>query len=662
MPTPVLIDGFEHQTLSTNGTGIWSNIVGSTGISIDTTNQRTGAAALKVAQNGSAATYAHKPISSQVLVGSLYIRATAAPSVNSLICAAPGPTNMPQFWLTTAGRIRAAIGGSGAVDGPIVTDGNWHLLDFRFRTDTTTFTIEWSVDGAAQTTSTRTGQTATNMTAFRLGSGTPSHTATCWYDDLVLSYTSADYPIGPHKVLALVPNAETQGGGSVGDLTITGGTLAWEVLDEWPADTSTYVAQTTASGSSYRAVAFQETTETTIWGVMGYLAYFASAASPANDGITRIVDQGGATLTDIYSGDMSETSLFYKSAIIAAPSGGWTQTKLNGVRCRIGFSTTVSPEPRWSALMLQYAVPEPVVDVTISVPIATATAAGLASAQRSTLLPPQASATAGGTAPILRSTVIAPQAVATAVSLAPGIIIGPVTVIAPQATAGAAALTPGLASSVLPPAAAAAAVGLAPVLRVDVTVPLATATATASPPSLFIGFIIQAPVAQASASALAPALTVSVPAPLATATSSALAPTPGALLLPPLAAATAAALAPSLAVRVAIPLATATAAALAPNPFIASVVHAPLASATAAALAPNLAQIVQAVVADATAVALVDGVYVLVLAPQAAAGAVALVPTLHGVSTAPASWWQKPRYSSTTRDALRRHGMPSWRG
>jgi hypothetical protein len=212
------------------------------------------------------------------------------------------------------------------------------------------------VDGTAQTTSSLSGQTAAVMTSVRFGSGAASHTATCWYDDVVISYTSADHPIGAHKVLSLVPNADgTDSGGT--NFTLTGGTTNWEVLDEWPADTTTYIAQTTASGTSYREVQFGDTTETTIWGVHGYLAYFA-AGTAANNGTTRIVDSSGNTLTDIFSGDMSESSLFYKSAIIAAPGGSWTQAGLNGVKGRVGFSTDVSPNPRWSALLLQYAVPE----------------------------------------------------------------------------------------------------------------------------------------------------------------------------------------------------------------------------------------------------------------------------------------------------------------
>jgi hypothetical protein len=92
----------------------------------------------------------------------------------------------------------------------------------------------------------------------------------------------------------------------------------------------------------------------TIWGVEGQAALFSSGTL-ANDGTTRIVDSAGTTLTDIYAGDMSETSLHYRRAIITAPGGGWTAANFNGLKARVGLSSDVIDVPRWAALMLQYA-------------------------------------------------------------------------------------------------------------------------------------------------------------------------------------------------------------------------------------------------------------------------------------------------------------------
>jgi len=55
---------------------------------------------------------------------------------------------------------------------------------------------------------------------------------------------------------------------------------------------------------------------------------------------------------------MSETVPHYRAALIADPGGdGWSQSDLNGVKCRVGFSSGQPAQPRWLAALLQYAVP-----------------------------------------------------------------------------------------------------------------------------------------------------------------------------------------------------------------------------------------------------------------------------------------------------------------
>jgi hypothetical protein len=53
--------------------------------------------------------------------------------------------------------------------------------------------------------------------------------------------------------------------------------------------------------------------------------------------------------------DYSESSMFYKSAIITPPAGGWTQAEINALRARIGYSNDVSPVPYWENLLIEVA-------------------------------------------------------------------------------------------------------------------------------------------------------------------------------------------------------------------------------------------------------------------------------------------------------------------
>jgi hypothetical protein len=50
---------------------------------------------------------------------------------------------------------------------------------------------------------------------------------------------------------------------------------------------------------------------------------------------------------------MSETFLFFKSAMVPPGSGPWTQSLVNGLAGRLGFATDANPEPYWQAMMLE---------------------------------------------------------------------------------------------------------------------------------------------------------------------------------------------------------------------------------------------------------------------------------------------------------------------
>ncbi|MGH7252650.1 MAG: hypothetical protein ACREIE_02505, partial [Nitrospiraceae bacterium] len=161
----------------------------------------------------------------------------------------------------------------------------------------------------------------------------------------------------------VVPNAAGTDS-NPGNMPITGAATAWEAMDEWPADTTTFVAETAIGAGDYREVLFADTTETTIWGAVALAASW-SAAATANNGTTRIV-YNDATTVDVFSGDMSETSLHYRTVLLDAAKVD-TQTEFNGLMARVGFSSDATPDPQWSSLMVQYAVPEAAVSTAAGV-------------------------------------------------------------------------------------------------------------------------------------------------------------------------------------------------------------------------------------------------------------------------------------------------------
>lgn len=366
MPTPILIDGFEHQRQSeidpAFGTDTESLVYWHQGGGVTWPAGRNG-----VCQQHAAAgsqSYIQKHFAGTVvLVGSFYWRCTVAPSNLSILADFGGA----RFYLMNGGQISLQIAGAGTVNsatGSSLNTGAWHLMDFKMDKTTTTYRIDWQIDGVSQTAITTAGTAGVLQGSMGLGESSAGVTATCAFDDLVLSGTGADYPLGAHDVLYTVPTGdgthssaanviETNAGTDI----VPGYTTAYQLMDEWPANTSDYVMQSAIASGSYAEVTFSDAPSgKDIWGVEAVAALFSSGAN-ANNGTARIVDSSGNTLTNIFSGDISDTNLHFQRAIIADPAGnGWSTGDFDGLKARVGFSTDVTDVPRWSALMLQYAI------------------------------------------------------------------------------------------------------------------------------------------------------------------------------------------------------------------------------------------------------------------------------------------------------------------
>ena len=58
----------------------------------------------------------------------------------------------------------------------------------------------------------------------------------------------------------------------------------------------------------------------------------------------------------VFSGDMSQTALQYKSTVVTPGAGIWSQAAVNGLVARVGYSTDSSPNPYWDSIVLEAAV------------------------------------------------------------------------------------------------------------------------------------------------------------------------------------------------------------------------------------------------------------------------------------------------------------------
>lgn len=355
-----MMDGFEHQyTPPTSvNTATWiPSFSNSTNVTY--VAGRLGGKALSVEEDGVNATYARYTVSSTKVVMSVWVKFT------------PPPSGASGFLRFTGGAAQAAllsIDSTGHIQGRFATgtivttsgtynDGNWHLIDVSVDTGIgVNYTMDWAVDGVAQTQVTLTGGGASTISQILFGSNATSDNATILFDDFIASYTTADYPLGGFAITNYNVTADgTHNDGVGGNFFNESSTQAsmWTRLDNEPPLLSQYVYQFSANSTQYAEWIFADTTLTPVY-VQGMIVY-TSSGTTTNSATTKVVTSGG---TDLVSGtfDMSEDRLTARQLMVTPPSGGWTTANFNSTLGRFGYATDVSPQPRWHYFALQIAV------------------------------------------------------------------------------------------------------------------------------------------------------------------------------------------------------------------------------------------------------------------------------------------------------------------
>jgi Tfp pilus assembly protein PilX len=240
--------------------------------------------------------------------------------------------------------------------------GTWYNFDIRMQmTGTDTRMAEWSLDGVAQPTVSAVDSpgsgSGTTVVFGQWGTSTFGGAYTAYYDDVVLSTTPSDYPIGDMNISPLRPD-------SVG--THVNPTYfnerhswapdvnSWQYFDDNPMNQNVdYYRQITVSGTSYMELNFQDTTQTCIRGVAPEMDAHPEGTS-ANNTKTSFFD--GATEFILYQGDISfaTTGLAFAIKPMTA-AGGWTQARVNGLKVRFGYGTDINPIVAWDDFDIQMA-------------------------------------------------------------------------------------------------------------------------------------------------------------------------------------------------------------------------------------------------------------------------------------------------------------------
>lgn len=230
-----------------------------------------------------------------------------------------------------------------------------------------TWTAKWQIGGVDQTDATLASQAAAlSIATLRLGWGA-STTATVRYDDFAFSRIYQNYPLGPVRIYPLTvdtsatPTVTTASSFSTftanGTLNATFSvTTARGAIDEIPPTIGASAdgfAQDTAGATDYVEFPMATRTLTTsgeaVVGVRWYFCGWAASATAATIGFKAATT---TTLTQILGTqdpgfDNSTTAPAWVAgmhrAISSAAPFSWNQSELDGLTCRIGFSSDASP-------------------------------------------------------------------------------------------------------------------------------------------------------------------------------------------------------------------------------------------------------------------------------------------------------------------------------
>jgi len=365
---PILITGAEHglPTLSASGLGLCASVTA--GVSVQSSVKRTGSYAFKFTASASNPYFNWTCASSTVVVASFYIRFESWPAaIVSIFSTCPAGSDTV-IGINTDHKLYVKSNndsGAGQVMATALSLDTWYLIDVRMTTSGGNVTIDWAVGGAAQTQYVY-AYASPAWTTLNIGLHTPNVvTAVMYMDDLIISITSGDYAIGAHEVVGLRPNAAgTSSPNPATKIYDNGGTLVNDSSnpanvelskDPFSSTLGSYIKQTTTGTSDYVEVNFADigASVSSVLGVWALLQYQSSGTS-TNNGKAYIYTEDGDFDT-IFSGDMSDISMFYKSVIIHAPNGGWDKDAVSALKGRVGYSDDINPVPYWTALILEAA-------------------------------------------------------------------------------------------------------------------------------------------------------------------------------------------------------------------------------------------------------------------------------------------------------------------
>lgn len=301
--------------------------------------------------------------------GRVYIYFASLPNAGATLVYSGLPsTTGPQVYFNQSdSKIYARVDSTNGASGVVVTTGQWYLVSWLFvintgASDTCDVTVGTTACGQA---------TATGHTAAQTfwGFGWPVNlTADVFYDDVVISNTSADHPIGAGYVNHFVPTADgTHNIAGTADFTrtLTGTdilnatTTAYQLIDDVPLESGASVdwinmvlpPNATDYVECVYGPASGISTPTVAPRAVEVIAGYHQAGTATGNMEIRLNDNGttNAVYTATAVGGVTSVAYARKHYATAPTGGAWTVVSgagnFNNLRLRFGSPAAVDANP-----------------------------------------------------------------------------------------------------------------------------------------------------------------------------------------------------------------------------------------------------------------------------------------------------------------------------
>lgn len=345
---------------------------------------RSGARSVRVNPSASAtnhyAVFIDPSVTATTAVSRIAVRFDSLPTVDCFIFASengvPSINSSGALFQVSDSKIYARTTTVTGATGVSVTTGVWYFIDVRIVVDPiTSITVDVQVNGTAC------GQAFDFAALSVIGDlyagviHASTVTADVYFDDLVVSQTSGDYPIGDGFVHAFVPTsdgthnvagaADFRRGTTATDI-LNATTTAYQLVDEVPLDSGTpdtddYISCFNPPNSTdYVEVKYgaAPSSSTPAEGPRAVEVVYIHHEAGTGFGVSAAKLNDNGTISNVHAAGsvVGGTALRYESKHFAtAPSTGvaWTAALFNNLRMRFGFSSDANPDQYFDGTMIE---------------------------------------------------------------------------------------------------------------------------------------------------------------------------------------------------------------------------------------------------------------------------------------------------------------------